>query len=82
MHYHKSRRTESEVIYMYKRTEANESVQPRFLGIEEFMTYTSLGRTSAMRLGKEIGCTMRVGRRILYDTRKADQYINSLTGVK
>ena len=46
------------------------------------MTYTSLGRTSAMRLGKEIGCTMRVGRRILYDTRKADQYFNSLTGVK
>lgn len=45
---------------MYKRTTINESVQPRFLDIEEFMTYTSLGRTSAMRLGKEIGCTMRV----------------------
>lgn len=59
---------------MYKRTTINESVQPRFLDIEEFMTYTSLGRTSAMRLGKEIGCTMRVGRRVLYDTRKADQY--------
>ena len=36
---------------MYKRTTINESVQPRFLDIEEFMTYTSLGRTSAMRLG-------------------------------
>ena len=47
---------------MYKRTTINESVQPRFLDIEEFMTYTSLGRTSAMRLGKEIGCTMRVGK--------------------
>ena len=48
----------------------------------DFLTYTSLGRTSAMRLGKEIGCTMRVGRRVLYDTRKADQYFNNLTGVK
>ena len=37
---------------MYKRTTINESVQPRFLDIEEFMTYTSLGRTSAMRLEK------------------------------
>ena len=37
---------------MYKRTTINESVQPRFLDIEEFMTYTSLGRTSAMRLGR------------------------------
>lgn len=27
---------------MYKRTTINESVQPRFLDIEEFMTYTSL----------------------------------------
>lgn len=38
---------------MYKRTTINESVQPRFLDIEEFMTYTSLGRTSAMRLGSD-----------------------------
>ena len=67
---------------MYKRTEINESVQPRFLGIEEFMTYTSLGRTSAMKLGKEIGCVMKVGKRALYDTRKADLYFDSLTGVK
>lgn len=72
---------ESEVMKMYKRTAINESVQPRFLGIEEFMVYTSLGRTSAMKLGKEIGCTMRVGKRVLYDTKKADQYFNSLTGV-
>lgn len=72
---------ESEVMKMYKRTAINESVQPRFLSIEEFMAYTSLGRTSAMKLGKEIGCTMRVGKRVLYDTRKADQYFNSLTGV-
>ena len=43
---------------------------------------SAVGRTSAMRLGKEIGCTMRVGRRVLYDTRKADQYFNNLTGVK
>lgn len=59
---------------MYKRTTINESVQPRFLDIEEFMTYTSLGRTSAMRLGKEIGCTMRVGRRIVKQERTKRNY--------
>lgn len=67
---------------MYKRTKAETAVQPRFLCIEEFMVYTGLGRTNAMKLGKESGCTMKVGKRILYDTRKADQYFNSLTGVK
>ena len=40
---------------MHKRTTMNESVQPRFLDIYEFMRYTNLGRNSAMRLGKEIG---------------------------
>ena len=25
-----------------------------------------------MKLGKEIGCVMKVGKRALYDTRKAD----------
>lgn len=67
---------------MYKREEKNTGIQPRFLGIEAFMTYTSLGRTSAMKLGKEIGCAVKVGKRVLYDTQKADQYFNSLTGVK
>lgn len=67
---------------MYKRKETNAGIQPRFLNIDEFMKYTSLGRTSAMNLGKEIGCSIKVGKRVLYDTRKADQYFNSLTGVK
>ena len=55
---------------------------PRFLCLEEFMNYTGLGRGSAMKLGKEIGCVMKVGKRALYDTRKADLYFDSLTGVK
>ena len=49
---------------MYKRTKAETTVQPRFLCIEEFMVYTGLGRTNAMKLGKESGCTMKVGKRI------------------
>lgn len=52
------------------------------LCLEEFMNYTGLGRGSAMKLGKEIGCVMKVGKRALYDTRKADLYFDSLTGVK
>ena len=50
--------------------------------LDEFMNYTGLGRGSAMKLVKEIGCVMKVGKRALYDTRKADLYFDSLTGVK
>lgn len=56
---------------MYKRTKIEAEVHPRFLCLEEFMNYTGLGRGSAMKLGKEIGCVMKVGKRALYDTRKA-----------
>lgn len=67
---------------MYERTRTSASVKPRLLGIEEFMVYTSLGRGSALKLGREIGCTVRIGKRVLYDTRKVDQYFDSLTEVK
>lgn len=46
---------------MYKRTKIEAEVHPRFLCLEEFMNYTGLGRGSAMKLGKEIGCVMKVG---------------------
>ena len=48
---------------MYKRTKIEAEVHPRFLCLEEFMNYTGLGRGSAMKLGKEIGCVMKVGNR-------------------
>lgn len=53
----------------------------RLVDIKEFMEYVGVGRNSALRLGKEIGCLVKIGRRSLYDLRKADQYFNSLTGV-
>jgi len=54
----------------------------RLVDISEFMLYTGLGRNNAMKLGEEIGCRIKIGRRVLYDLRKANQYFNSLTGVK
>ena len=55
---------------MYKRTKIEAEVHPRFLCLEEFMNYTGLGRGSAMKLGKEIGCVMKVGKGYFEDTPK------------
>lgn len=66
---------------MKKRTEYD-GYTKRLVNIEEFMQYTGLGRNKAANLGEEIGCTMRVGKRVLYDIRKADQYFDALTEVK
>lgn len=52
----------------------------RLMDTEELRAYTSLGRNSAMKLGEEIGAKVQIGRRVLWDRAKVDQYFNSLTG--
>ncbi len=66
---------------MQKRTERNFE-NKRLVDIDGFMAYTSLGRNKAAEMGESIGCRVKVGKRILYDLRKTDQYFDRLTGVK
>lgn len=51
----------------------------RLVDVPGFMLYTGLGRNNAMKLGEKIGCRVKIGRRVLYDLRKADKYFDSLT---
>ena len=46
------------------------------------MEYSGLGRNNAMKLGEDIGCRVQIGRKVLYDLRKADKYFDSLTDVQ
>lgn len=48
---------------------------------EELRAYTNLGRNNAMKLGEEIGAKVKIGKRVLWDKVKIDQYLNNLTGV-
>lgn len=67
---------------MQKRKITLSNEKARLMDIEELRAYTSLGRNSAMKLGEEIGAKVQIGRRVLWDRRKIDDYFNSLTGVK
>lgn len=67
---------------MQKRKITLSNEKARLMDIEELRAYTSLGRNSAMNLGEEIGAKVQIGRRVLWDRRKIDDYFNSLTGVK
>lgn len=49
---------------------------------EELRAYTNLGRNNAMKLGEEIGAKVRVGKRVLWDRVKIDQYFDRLTEVE
>lgn len=67
---------------MKKRECITTSTSGRMVDISEFMQYVGLGKNNAMKFGEEIGCKVNIGRRVLYDLRKADQYFDSLTGVR
>ena len=67
---------------MRYRTVTAEVGKARMMDTEELRAYTNLGRNSAMKLGEEIGAKVQIGRRVLWDRRKIDEYFNSLTGVK
>ena len=56
--------------------------ESRLMDTEELRAYTNLGRNNAMKLGEEIGAKIKIGRRVLWDKRKVDEYFDSLTGVK
>lgn len=67
---------------MRTRTVTTTVGESRLMDTEELRAYTNLGRNNAMKLGEEIGAKVQIGRRVLWDRRKIDEYFNSLTGVK
>lgn len=67
---------------MRSRTSMTSGGEARLIDTEELRAYTNLGRNNAMKLGEEIGAKVQIGRRVLWDLVKIDQYFNSLTGVK
>lgn len=67
---------------MRNRTVTMAAGESRLMDTEELRAYTNLGRNNAMKLGEEIGARVQIGRRVLWDRRKIDEYFNSLTGVK
>ncbi|MBR5129206.1 MAG: hypothetical protein IKU67_04035 [Firmicutes bacterium] len=50
----------------------------RLMGIKELMSYTCLGRNSAMQLGLDSGAKVKIGGRVLYDRHRIDRYIDGL----
>lgn len=55
--------------------------ESRLMDTEELRAYTNLGRNNAMKLGEEIGAKVKIGKRVLWDKVKIDQYLNNLPGV-
>lgn len=66
---------------MRTRTANVAAGESRLMDTEELRAYTNLGRNNAMKLGEEIGAKVKIGKRVLWDRVKIDQYFNELTGI-
>lgn len=49
------------------------------VGIDELQEILSVGRNTALKVAKEAGAELRIGRRLLYNVDKIQAYILSLT---
>lgn len=65
-------------ILMNEKTTQN-IITPRLLNTDELMSYIGLGRNRSVELGDRIGARVQIGRRVLWDRKKLDEYFNSLT---
>ena len=55
-----------------------EGVAIRLMDINELRAYTNLGRNKAMAFGVDAGAKVQIGRRVLYDRQRIDDYIELL----
>lgn len=56
--------------------------ESRLMDTNELRAYTNLGRNMATKLGIEAGAKIKMGKRVLWDKVKIDQYLNELTGIE
>jgi len=67
---------------MRARQRSEASSGTRLLDTEELKLYLGLGRNSAMEFAETAGARVAIGKRILFDRVKLDQYLDELTGVE
>lgn len=62
---------------MYK-TKKFDTANKMYINITELQAMTSLGRTTATKLGKAAGAERRIGKRLLYSVERIKSYIEAL----
>lgn len=63
------------------RERTQEQAAGRYLSIKELQAYTSLGESTARKIGAESGAVVRIGRRVLFDRQRIDDYMQARAGV-
>lgn len=62
---------------MNKRNK-NTSTEPLYVDVIEIANLFSVGKSTAYKIGQESNCSIKIGRRRLYNVEKLKKYMESL----
>lgn len=60
------------------KTQTQETENKLYVDITGLQAMLSIGKTSAMKIGKEAGAVTKVGKRVIYSVKRIEQYMDSL----
>lgn len=63
-----------------RKRETVATINKRYADATEACFYFSLGRNSLVKLAKSAGAERRVGKRVLYDLHRIDEYFDEQQG--
>lgn len=66
-----------ERIFMNQRT-VTSGKETRMMDIEALCAYISMGKTRAREFGEQCGAKRSIGKRVLYDKRVIDRYLDQM----
>ena len=64
---------------MARKTNDFDNVTPILVSAEGLQKLTGAGKHTAEKIAEAAGARVRIGKRVLYNTHKIEQYINGIT---
>lgn len=64
---------------MARKTNDFENVRPILVSAEGLQKLTGAGKHTAEKIAEAAGARVKIGKRVLYNTRRIEQYINSIS---
>lgn len=64
---------------MYKTNERTPDGEPIAVDIEKLSAMLSCGKATARKIGAESGAEIRINRRVLYNVRKVQTYLDRMS---
>ena len=64
---------------MRKTTQNEVNKETLLLTAEQLMSLLNCGRASAVKIGTDAGAKVTIGRRVLFNRKKIEQYLNAIS---